>query len=297
MHDSITNTLFFSNTLLYDEKYKWIKDFLDNNGVKYQGIPYTRDIWCRDYMPVQIGENKFVSYNYKPDYLVQIPENKKYITPLSELMKWDYLKDKDIIHCDLVLDGGNIVICGDKVILTEKVFRENHLPPYEITERIEGAFGKQVIWIPCDPFEETACRMNGEIPLGHADGMIHPINSYTVLLANYVDYDQAFRRELLARLQPYFKIEELHFNGARTENSWIYINYIQAGDVVFVPVLGGADEEADRMAICQLKKLLYTNKVFGFNVKDLTFDKENGGGALHCISWNVYEPELGKSIL
>lgn len=294
MKDSITNTLYLSNWLLYDEKYSWIKTSLEENGMSFKGIPYTKDIWCRDYMPIQIGENKFVSFNYRPDYLVRVKDFNKYITTFSDLNKWSYLSDKEIIPCDLILDGGNIVICGDKVILTEKVFKENPLKPYEITKRIENAFEKQVIWIPCDPHEITESMLIGELPLCHADGMVHAIDEETILLANYKDYDLQFRKELLDRLSPYFNIKEFHFDNARTENSWIYINYLQIGDMVFVPVLGGKDEAADKLAIEQLKEYLGTNNVFGIDSNDLTFSEENGGGSLHCISWNIYEPEKTK---
>lgn len=297
MKDIKTNTLFFSNTLLDDEQYGWIKSCLLEQGVHFNGIPYTRDIWCRDYMPIQVDERDFVSFNYSPDYLVRKKGDKKFMTSLSDLQKWGYYwEGKNIRHCDLVLDGGNIVICGDKVILTEKVFRENLLKPYEITRRIERAFGKHAIWIPCDPHEGMECAMEGKIPLYHADGMLHAIDDNTILLANYKDYDISFRNELLARLLPYFKIKEFHFDSARTENSWIYINYLQVQDIVLVPVLGGDDAGADRMAIEQLKNFLGTDNVFGINTKKLTFNGENGGGALHCISWNVYDPSPIKTI-
>ena len=32
-------------------------------------VKNTSDIWMRDYMPIQIDENTFVTYQYTPDYL------------------------------------------------------------------------------------------------------------------------------------------------------------------------------------------------------------------------------------
>ena len=77
-------------------------------------IRQTKDIWARDYMPIQIDENKFMRYKYTPDYLVKVPGMSKFITDKPDC---DFLKDKDIVDCNLVLDGGNVVVCGNKIIL------------------------------------------------------------------------------------------------------------------------------------------------------------------------------------
>lgn len=287
MYDAQTNRVFFSGVLPYEAKATWenIRQLLADRNIYAEHIIGTKDIWARDYMPVQVGENSFVKFKYRPDYLVKT-DNKQYITTYP---KCSFLDDKEIVCCDVVLDGGNIVVCGNKVILTEKVFRENNLPPHEITKRIEEAFGKQVIYIPCDPHEIAECEALDELPLCHADGMVHTIDNETILLANYVDYDLSFRKQLLARLKPYFKIKEFQFGEARTENSWIYINYLQIGQVVLMPCVG---EPADDIAAEQLKKILNVSEVVKVDSKELTFNKDNGGGSLHCISWNVYDPTI-----
>src|SRR5947208_3361278 len=38
-------------------------------GVSVDIIPGTADIWCRDYMPIQLDENSFCQFMYAPDYL------------------------------------------------------------------------------------------------------------------------------------------------------------------------------------------------------------------------------------
>lgn len=38
-------------------------------GVTIDNIPGTSDIWCRDYMPVQIDGDRFCQFRYNPDYL------------------------------------------------------------------------------------------------------------------------------------------------------------------------------------------------------------------------------------
>lgn len=120
MLDSKTNKVFFSAcfTQTYRKCKKSIMEALKAKGIEIgSNIRQTKDIWARDYMPIQIDENKFMRYKYTPDYLVKVPGMSKFITDKPDC---DFLKDKDIVDCNLVLDGGNVVVCGNKIILTEK---------------------------------------------------------------------------------------------------------------------------------------------------------------------------------
>jgi agmatine/peptidylarginine deiminase len=292
MIDSKTNIVFFSSQLSanYRSCKKDILEALKENGVQVgMNIRATKDIWARDYMPIQIDNNRFVRYKYNPNYLIKRGMS-KYVTDKPDC---PFLKDKEIIECNLILDGGNIVVCGNKVILTEKVFTENsYLSQFEITNRIEKAFGKQVIWIPCDPHEIEDAKKKNELPLCHADGILHVIDEETILLSNYIDYDLDFRTKLFERLSPYFKIEEYSFGDNSSPNSWIYINYLQIDNIILFPTV---DEPADDMAIAKLKLLFHNDiTIEKIDSKELTFDAKDGnvGGSLHCISWNVYDSSL-----
>ncbi len=294
MIDSKTNIVFFSSQLSanYRSCKKDILEALKENGVQVgMNIRATKDIWARDYMPIQIDNYRFVRYKYNPNYLIKKGMS-KYVTDKPDC---PFLKDKDIVECNLTLDGGNIIVCGNKVILTEKVFTENsYLSPFEITNRIEKAFDKQVIWIPCDPHEIEFAKANNELPLCHADGILHAIDEETILLSNYIDYDLDFLTKLFERLSPYFKIEEYSFGDKSSVNSWIYINYLQIGKVVLLPTVG---EPADDMAIVKLKSLFHNHiTIVKIDSKELTFDAKDGnvGGSLHCISWNIYDSSITK---
>ena len=48
------------------------------NGVPIEIIPGTADIWCRDYMPIQLDEKRFCQFVYRPDYLLGFDDK---ITP------------------------------------------------------------------------------------------------------------------------------------------------------------------------------------------------------------------------
>lgn len=81
MIDRKTNKVFFSAQLTqtYRKCKKPIIEELKKRGVEIDPeIRQTKDIWARGYMPVQIGDNKFMRYKYYPDYLVKKPD--KHIT-------------------------------------------------------------------------------------------------------------------------------------------------------------------------------------------------------------------------
>lgn len=50
---------------------------LNKNDIKWRFIGNTADIWCRDYMPIQIETDEFVQYRYYPDYLTKRESDKK----------------------------------------------------------------------------------------------------------------------------------------------------------------------------------------------------------------------------
>ena len=69
--DNLTNAVYFSSLL--PEKCPvlnaHITEALQKRGIVYGYLPGTKDIWCRDYMPIQIEREHFVQYKYTPDYL------------------------------------------------------------------------------------------------------------------------------------------------------------------------------------------------------------------------------------
>ena len=95
---------------------------LYNRNVACGELPYSESpfhIWARDYMPVQVNKDKFVRFNYNPDYLRNYPQYK----PDTSMILFNL--GIQVIISDLVIDGGNIISCGDKVIMTDKIFLEN----------------------------------------------------------------------------------------------------------------------------------------------------------------------------
>ena len=271
--DFQTNTVFFSDLLpkkcpiLYNS----IDKILSDNGIDHRLLANTKDIWCRDYMPIQASEKHFVFYKYNPDYL-QTPYYKRTITDVNSIGNIDYLRQEKVTNLDLVLDGGNIVKCDDKIIMTKKVFAENKdKKQKDIIRMLEEAFQCDIIFLPWDK-EEI---------FGHSDGIVHFVGNNQVLMTNYADSDPYFARRFMNNLKKSVEVIPLTFNvKQKHKRSWSYINYLQVGNLVFVPQLGIPEDE---QALEQIKDVLPQCKVYGVPALEAV----RKGGALNCISWNV----------
>ena len=80
------NAVYFSSWLKsdYPDIYNGLVRLLDRHHVAYALIPNTKDVWCRDYMPLQLDKNRFLCYKYRPDYLMKKAGDREYMTdPLT----------------------------------------------------------------------------------------------------------------------------------------------------------------------------------------------------------------------
>ena len=241
-------------------------------------LPYSNEVWCRDYMPVHIGEGRYVGFHFRPDYLWDKPSYHKYITR-QELAVEDLSIDfSDKV--DLFLDGGNYVRCGDKVVLTDKVFSENpNWSPVALLNRLEEAFQAKVILLPWDMEE----------PYGHSDGMVTYLGDNRVLLNNFRQLekgkDKPFTKRLIKILEYHFDIVELNYDCILSPDSWCYLNYLEIDDAIILPALSEKhDCENDQTAFSVFQQIFKKNiikQVYAHPLVKL-------GGALHCATWNHY---------
>ena len=272
--DSQTNTVFFSDLLpkkcpiLYES----IRKILYNNNIDHGVLKNTKDIWCRDYMPIQAEDNHFVFYKYHPDYLLEKTYLRRTITDVNRIENIDCLRQEKVTSLDLVLDGGNIVKCDDKIIMTEKVFAENKdKKRNEVIRLLEEAFQCNIIFLPWDRNES----------FGHSDGIVHFIGNNQVLMTNYGDFDPVMGRRFINILRKHVEVIPLNYNVKRQHlRSWAYINYLQVGNLVLVPQLGIPEDE---QALQQIAAALPQCKVFGVPALEAV----RRGGALNCVSWNI----------
>lgn len=281
--DNETNIIYFSEILKSDQRFSEtcdkITEILDSCNIKYLFLPCTKDIWARDYMPIQVTEEKFIEYRYDPDYLQAVKHRN--LKTYSDIV-CDAINIKTV-KTDIILDGGNVVKSKNSVILTDKVIDENWINYKEnaLAGELRRLFEvDKIIFIPWDKSED----------FGHADGMLRFINDQNVVINGYFDdpeYDESFKNELYAALNEngiqYHKLIYTVKN-PDTDRNWAYINFFQTKDILLLPKLG---IEEDEQALEQFKALFpeYAgrNRIIQVNVSALVAE----GGALNCVSWTI----------
>ena len=275
--DNLTNTVYFSDLLpkkcpILNHH---IVEALDANKIRYAYLSETKDIWCRDFMPIQIDEDRFVCYKYTPNYLqspyyrsLQTNPEKVFQAPQNRLEQ----VTQNAITIELVIDGGNVVKCGDTVVMTEKVFVENKDKTRTEVERIlKDAFRCDILFLPWDR-KET---------FGHSDGIVHYAGDGKILLTNYDDSSLYYFRRFRKVLEKHFEVFPLKYATKRRHaHSWAYINFLQIGKLVLVPQLG---LEEDGQALEQIANALPDCELVGIS----SLEAVRRGGGLNCISWNI----------
>lgn len=270
--DRLTNQVYFSEWIRQDFPVTLanVCRLLEKHGVKYGLLPHTRDYWCRDYMPVQVTDQKFVRYTYYPDYL-RSRRNRPFITNPDRTL--DELGIKSV-QSALIIDGGNVVKCSQNIIMTEKVFWENQqLSPRAVVAELERLFECEIVFLPWDRSE----------PYGHADGIVRWVADDVVLLTAY-EQSRHFARKFREALERHFNVIPLVYTTRpRSRNlTWAYINFLQTQDVILVPAFGIKE---DVQAMRQFEEVFsdYRGRIEQVDVSDIV----GYGGALNCISWNI----------
>ncbi|MCQ2318949.1 MAG: agmatine deiminase family protein [Bacteroidales bacterium] len=279
IQDNQCNRVFFS-ALLRERcpiAFRGLTEVLDKYEIPWFLLEGTNDIWCRDYMPIQILPNQFVGYDYHPDYLLQTVKDRATITDGNEICKKLGYACSNMLGA-VKIDGGNMVKAGGRAIMTSKIFEEN--PSDNLSwfiHYIESAFGARLVILPWDANEE----------FGHSDGICRYIGEDRVLLTNYADFDSRMAERFRNILKPFFKrVEELTFRTNRKphKHSWAYINWLQTERVLILPKFG---IEEDEQAFEQISRLMpeYAGRIEMVDASDLVIH----GGCFNCCSWTIRE--------
>lgn len=273
--DRLTDTVYFSEWALKDfpVPINNICKLLDKHGIKYGFLRHTKDYWCRDYMPIQVNETKFVQYAYAPDYL-QNEKDRRYITDPTATL---HDLNTPTVKTNLIIDGGNVIKCPDKVIMTEKVFCENkNIPSNKVIAMLEQLFECSVVFLPWDKSETY----------GHADGIVRWVYGNTVLLTAY-EMSRYFANKFLEELERNFDVIVMKYTTRprNREHSWAYINFLQTKNVIIVPVFNIKEDE---QALQQIEAAFpdYHGRIEPVDISNII----SHGGGLNCISWNIKQP-------
>ena len=293
--DKETNIVYFSSLLEknFNQIFKKIESIFEGNGLRVKLLKSTKDIWARDYMPIQVDVNHYIRYNYNPDYL----REKKYDDIRSDTQVVCDANDIKTTFLDLIIDGGNVIKSKNKVILTDKIYTENtgrklselnrvtNEEKDKIKKKLLVDFEvKDVIIIPHQPYDY----------FGHADGMVRFIDDETILVNDFSDSDvsKSFLEKLYGVFGmhglyiihlPYKFYPEISNEKGETTAIGCYINFLQVGEVILFPKFC-EDEELDNSAYEKTRQI-YKNKakVYQVECRDIAIQ----GGVLNCISWNI----------
>ncbi len=273
--DIQTNKLFLADCLPKKQPkfFQRFEKVLNDCNINFQFLPNTNDIWAVDFMPVQVSKDKFVQFNYSPDYL-QPKKYQKTISDVDSICKAIKVKP---LKSNLIIDAGNIVRVKDKVIMCDKVFNENK----NVREKVLISLIKetlqidQLFFVPWDKSDF----------IGHADGMVRFIDSNTVLINDYSlekpEYQCAFRMALHNAGLDWIELPYNPYdNKPKTSAEGIYVNYLQMNNIIFVPTYKRAEDE---IAVIILEKAFRGQKIVPVESNEIAKD----GGVLNCISWNI----------
>lgn len=263
--------------------YKGLVEVLDRYGVLHRLLKGTQDIWCRDYMPIEIYPGNFVAWGYNPDYL-QTEELKKSITDGMSVAQGIGHNLRIHDRHGILVDGGNVIKAYGKMIMTSKVFEEN--PGWRVNELaniLEASMGARLIVIPWDTREIY----------GHADGMVRIVNENTVVMTNYSQIDPQMAARFHKCLEPHFRyVRELHYEVPKPhKNSWAYINWLQTDKVLILPKFNAPEDE---QALRQVSAFVpeYKGRIEMVDATDLIRYE----GCLNCASWEV-SPFMNGDVL
>lgn len=275
------NVVYISSLL--QEKFPSVADELTSILNKYS-IPVriltsTKDIWCRDYMPVQNKNGELIQFNYDPSYL---KGNKEWEDSRSDVREVCTANNIHPLYSDIVLDGGNVVLLGDKAILTDRIFSEN--PKYdraELIDKLSDLLKAKIIIIPAYKTDVT----------GHADGMVRFINE-TSILGNDRGKDYKYIRDGINKAcsengldyvdipffeQKYDKNHEINAIG-------IYVNYLEVANLIVIPqfnVEGNHDQE-----VLEIFRRIFPDRIIEtIDYNEVALE----GGLLNCTTWTIHE--------
>jgi len=275
-----TNTVYLSELLFSDERFaktsQILTNLFDKHAIAYKFIKGTKDIWCRDYMPVQVKKEEFIQFRYEPSYLKYHPELQSCPKEISKLNNiFPQLSN-------INLDGGNIVNWSDRAIITDRVFDEN--PAYtnktKLITEIENLLSAEVIVIPQIKSDMT----------GHSDGLVRFINRSTILgtdrNSEYKYWSSKINNILKDNGIDYIDIPfyDCQIKNFPEHAIGCYVNFLEVKNLIIIPIFETAGNKDDEV-INLFKQIYLDRKIETINYNAVGLH----GGLLNCTTWTIQE--------
>lgn len=258
----------------YPETCNRLIKILEKHDVKYAFVEGTKDIWCRDYMPVQTPSGKLVQFTYDPSYL---RGNKEWEDSRSDAKEVCRLNNINAQFSDINLDGGNVLICEGRAIISDRIFSENaNMNREELVNELGKLLECEIIIIPAEKDDMT----------GHADGMVRFVNKNTII-GNNLEAEYKYWREGMQKVIEKYNLKYINMPFFVPKDSkhplsavGIYVNYLEVNNLIVLPVFG---REEDKQAITIIKEVFPNKAIETIDYNDVAYE----GGLLNCTTWVI----------
>ena len=258
----------------YPETCNKLIKILEKHDVKYAFVEGTKDIWCRDYMPVQTPSGKLVQFTYDPSYL---RGNKEWEDSRSDAKEVCRLNNINAQFSDINLDGGNVLICEGRAIISDRIFSENaNMNREELVNELGKLLECEIIIIPAEKDDMT----------GHADGMVRFVNKNTII-GNNLEAEYKYWREGMQKVIEKYNLKYINMPFFVPKDSkhplsavGIYVNYLEVNNLIVLPVFG---REEDKQAITIIKEVFPNKAIETIDYNDVAYE----GGLLNCTTWVI----------
>ena len=259
----------------YPETCERLIKILDKYNVKYSFLKGTKDIWCRDYMPIQTESGKFIQFNYDPSYL---KGNKEWEESRSDVKEVCRINNINAQFSNIIIDGGNVLICDGRAILSDRIFSEN--PEWnreELVSELSKLLECEIIIIPAQKGDMT----------GHADGMVRFVNRNTIL-GNNLDAEYKYWREEMQKVIEQYNLKYIDvpfltdIKDPKHPYSaiGIYVNYLEVDNLIVLPVFG---RDEDKQVVDIIKGAFPDIVIETIDYNEVAQE----GGLLNCTTWVI----------
>lgn len=277
--NSFGNEIVYMSELLeerFQESFNRLTTILKKHGVEYRLLKGTKDIWCRDYMPIQTESGKLIQFRYDPSYLKGQKEWEESRSDVREVCRENGFEP---IFSKINLDGGNVLLCSGRAIVSDRVFSENleYTDKNQLIKELSELLEAEIIVIPAQKGDYT----------GHADGMVRFIDRDTILGNNRSDeykyWSNGIGKVLKDKNLKYIDVPFFYgYKDSRhPENAiGIYVNYLEVGNLIVLPVFE-VEGNKDAEAIDAFKQIFPEKIIETINYNEIALE----GGVLNCSTW------------